>query len=194
MQHWVNQYLRSDDELEQWMLGEMVGVEHHTHLPWLLRATASRGDSDSDSDGRGTMHQAGPLDSEPPGMHATTFHRSANLPRSRVGASGTGAAPPPRYPGDATVLHHDSGWWRSAEGVVDMTASRPYISLAFAKGLTYSRESLNVQNAGEISGLNLRPGGWNQMSHQPHRTRYWGLGTLTVEICFFRDEDLPTGF
>jgi len=191
LQRWVNHYLRSDDELEQWMLGDMVGVEHHTHLPWLLRATTSRGDSDSDSDGRGTMHQAGSLGSEPPGKTTTTFHRSANMPRVRVGASGTGNSPPPRYPGDATVLLHDDEWWRTAEGVIDMTASRPYMSLAFAKGLSYNRESLNTGDANEISELDLRPGGWNQMSFRPHRTRYWGLGTLTVGVCFFRDEDMP---
>jgi len=191
MQRWVNHYLRDDDELEQWILVDMVGVEHHTHLPWLLRATTSRGDSDSDSDGRGTMHQAGSLDSEPPGMHATTFHRSANMPRIRVKACGTGNSPPPRYPGDTTVTHHDDEWWRTAEGVVDMTASRPYMSLAFAKGLGYTRESLNTEDAGEILELDLRPGGWNQMSFRPKRTRYWGLGTLSVGVCFFRDENLP---
>ena len=81
MQRWIARFLRNDDELEQWLLGDLVGVEHHTHLPWLLRATPSRGDSDSDSDGGDRMHQDGRGSPVPPGMHATTFHRSANMPR-----------------------------------------------------------------------------------------------------------------
>ena len=191
MQRWANHYLRSNLELEQWLLGDILGVQHHTHLPWLLRTTSSRGDSNSDSDGRRTMHPAGAPESEPLGMSATTFHRSANLPRTRVGVAGIGAVRPPRYPGDASIHNHEDAWWRCAEGVVDMTASRPFMSLAFAKSLGHNRESLDTWDAGEITELNFRPGGWNLLSHQPHRTRFWGLGTLIVRFCFSRDEAQP---
>ena len=93
-------------------------------------------------------------------------------------------------------------------GVVDMSASRPFMSLTFAKTMGYTNAFLDTRDSGEITALNFRPGGWHQLGGRNHRARYWGLGTLTtkvniaradhparlVDVTFmvFKDSALPT--
>ena len=186
MERFLDSHLQDDMELEPWLLGDLAHVQHHTHLPWQLPAGFFDYGSSSDDDIE--PHAPSPTQL-PRGMHVSTFYRNVDMPRVHVSFPGHGPVPPPRFPGHEHTLspppnRHQR--WLHSLATVDMGASRCFMSLSFLNQLGYDASSLNAHDSGEISELNVRPGGWHELSHRDHRSRYWGLGTIDLMVSIAR--------
>ena len=186
MEFWVDRCLTYDDDLPPWLLGDFVNVRHHQHIPQQLRTNFRVGDGMEDGPNEPAIEPGGAFTGGiPQGMLVTSLYLHANLPRIDLSMAGTGHAPPPRDVADSSVLGPTSGdtrWWQRAQATLDMGASRPFMSLSFAKRLGFINDSLDTQSEGTVTELSFRPGGWHRLSVYEHRTRYWGLGTLPVSI------------
>ena len=180
---WVDPFLQDDDEFPPWLLGDMVNVRQHTHIAQQLRTTFWIGDDMGDETSEPDIRPGGASTGRiHRGMRVTAFYRHANLPRVHLSLAGTGAPPPSRHPSIIAPTASDHLWWKHAQATLDMAASRPFISLSFARSLGYVSGPLNTQAAKEIMELSFRPCGWHQLSVYEHRARYWGLGTLTIKV------------
>jgi len=81
-----------------------------------------------------------------------------------------------------------SPWWVRTKGFVDDNATTPLMSHSFARKLNLILEPLEDTMKGPIIKLGTRPGfGWNQLSNQPHRAQYHGIGKAAVKVDFSTD-------
>jgi hypothetical protein len=148
MEVWVDRFLTYDDEQRPCLLGDLVNVRHHQHIPQQLRTHFRVGDGMEDEPNEPAIEPGGAFTGgRPQGMLVTSLYLNANLPRIALSMEGTGRAPPPRNATDLSVSRStpgDTRWWQRAQATLDMGASRPFMSLSFAKRLGFVNNSLDT--------------------------------------------------
>jgi len=186
MEHFLEHHGDHSTEFPRWLLGDLMGVVHHSHLPFELSREPRDADWSSDED-----DPAPPLGDRM--MYASTLYHDAPLLR-------IWATFPDMY--ELVVVHGQDAftnipkppepWWVRTKGFLDDTATRPFISRSFARKPNLNFEALDTNVAGPIIELGTRPSyGWNQLSNRRHRAQHYGIGQVSIAVDFSTDPNQP---
>ena len=104
MHNFLNRHQDDYFDIEPWLLADLAGLHHHTHIPALVPHHWLHYDDDPDDDAPPHLR---PITRDPPGMSVSTLWSEASLPRIRASLPGTGAPPNPRvvFFGDVPPPH-----------------------------------------------------------------------------------------
>ena len=180
-------------EYPNWMLGDLMGVAHSSHMPFVIP-----------SDGRSDTWSSDDDEPAPPPYHGaklylSSLYQHALSPRLWAAFAGQGEVPPRQVP----VLEHGGNtfrdeprtpgpWWVRAKGFICNSCCRPLMSQSFARKLNLALTPLDGTLTGAIIELADRPSnGSNQLSTQPHRAQYHAIGQAAIKVDFSTDTTSP---
>ena len=180
-------------EYPTWLLGDLMGVAHHSHIPSVIPFDGRDDYWSSDED------EPAPPPYDESKLYVSTLYHHAPLPRLWASFAGCGTVPdmhvPAQQHGENTFRNKPrtpGPWWVRTKGFICNSCTTPLMSHTFARKLNLTLAPLDGTLKGPIIELGDRPShGWNQLSTQPHRAKYQGIGQAAVEVDFSMDPRSP---